>query len=310
MTTVNVLNLGFTGAAIIDNQQVLVTNGSITKTQNINYLTSVSIPHAETIFGTDSRTRIKYSDGTYNISGSVSFDVTAPALHLLRVDPPLNSNGTTGLLKRGKSFTVDFFGGNQNLDAYRCTECCVTSLSVSGAVGGVINANLSFVAKNMQQLIPKIIDGEPSYGDFIRTENNIPLGYWYSGQTSGGLMSANIQEWTLDYSQEATPVYLNGWTELEEGSEGGDLIEDDMYPQYIRIGQVTYGLSVTTIGSQYPNNNEGNVSIDIGTQSFIIQATMSSFTYNLAQANGLSTYSHTFEGYADISDGSGGFVIS
>lgn len=309
-TPVQILNLGFSGVALIDNQQVLVTSGSVSKQQNVVYLNPVSIPHPDGISGAETRTRVKYTDGTFSISGNIAFDLTSPALRLLKVGGG-NNSGSAGLLKRGKMFTVDFFGGNQSLDAYRCSGCYVTSLTANGSVGGLINCNLSFVAKQMQQIEPVLLklDGQPSYGAFIRDENNIPLGYWYSGQTTGGSLTANIQDWSLEYSQEATPVFLNGWTEENAGSEGGDEINDDMFPQYIRIGQVTYNLSATTLGGLYPTDDEGNVRVDISTTAFTIQTTMNSFTYNLAQANGLSTFSHSFEGYAKMEDGSGGFVI-
>lgn len=309
-SSIVVKNLGFTGSALIDNQQVLVTGGSITQTQNISYLNPLSIPNPSGFAGTDVRTRVKYSDGTYIVNGSMTFDLTAPALRLLRVDAPIGSDGITGLLKRGRKFNIDFFGGNQNLDAFRCTECFVTSLSANGGVGGIINVNLSFMSKNeVEPIIPSTVDGEAAYGSFIRDQNNLPLGYWYSGQPATGSLAANVQDWTLDFSQEANPVYLNGWVETSEGNEGGDINNNDMYPQYIRIGTVTYGLSVTTIGGIYPTIEEGNVNIIISTQSFNIQAIMSNITYNLARTNGLSTFSHTFEGYADITEGSGGFVI-
>ena len=173
---------GFSGHVIVDGVQLLSGSASVSDDGNPTFLNFIDIARSNT-----PRSKVLYSPGTRIISGSVSFDVTANALTILQ---------TNKLFQRRYSFDVKIYDGNQGKEV---DDCFVTSLSLSGSVGGLITASLGFISAT------DMIDYNGSSGTFINPENisggTVPYGYWYSGSTD-----LQVKDWSLSYNQTGVTV--------------------------------------------------------------------------------------------------------
>lgn len=250
---------GFSGHVIIDDIQVLSGSASLSLEANPSFITLADIQRNE-----NPRGKVLYAPGTEITNGSVNFDVTENSLQLLQLDK---------LLKRNYFFTVKVFDGHagRQLD-----NCYVTSLSVSGSVGGLISASLSFISKD------DMIAYNGGSGVFIdpgdTTTEDVPYGYWYSGSTS-----LQVRDWSLSYSQSVNPVYLN---------QIGDA--NNKKPRYLKVGLQEYQLSLTT----YDAPPETTDSIVIAANTFSILGKFTSSGYSFNGPTDLGTYSHSFSSAA------------
>jgi hypothetical protein len=250
--------LGYGGSAEIARQQVLITSGSFSTPETPSYLEPWSIPPSASY-----RSRVLHADGTESYTGEVSLDVT---------DRFLNVLSTTTLLGRYYQFDV---GINDGESAEEMTDCFVTSLSLSGAAGGLVTASLGFISANAPQASISVANA------FIRDDE--PLGYWYSGNT-------DVRDWTLSMNQAATPMYRNANTKA---------------PRYIKVGMVDYSLAVTTYDQVLAHST-----ISIKTKSFTLTGVTTSSEYAFAGVTDLGNYRHTFETAASAAGGSGGIIIT
>lgn len=250
--------LGYGGSAEIAGQQVLVTSGGFSTATTPSYLEPFSIPPSQV-----SRSRVQHADGVEAYSGEVSCDVTDKFLTVLT---------TSTLLARRYQFDVGIHDGE---DAEEMEDCFLSSMTLSGAPGGLVAASLSFVSANAAQSSVSVDN------DFIRDDE--PLGYWYSGAT-------DVRDWTFTMNQAVTPVYGN---------------EDTEAPRYINVGLVDYSLAVTTYEAVI-----AQTSIDIKTKTFTLTGVTTAEEYAFAGVTDLGNYRHTFETAADASTGSGAVIIT
>ncbi len=250
--------LGYGGSAEIAGQQVLITSGSFNTAQAPAYLNPWDINPSAV-----SRSRVLHADGTEAYSGEVSLDVTDKFLTVLT---------TATLLGRYYQFDVGIDDGE---DAQLMEGCYVSSLSLSGAPGGLISASVSFVSANAPASSLSVANA------FVRDDE--PLGYWYSGNT-------DVRDWTFSMNQALTPMYGN---------------QNSKTPLYIKVGMVDYSLSVTTFDA-IQNHNV----INIKTSSFTLTGVTTSEEYSFAGITDLGNYRHTFETAADATTGSGGIIIA
>jgi hypothetical protein len=193
----------------------------------------------------------------------VAFDVTANALDMFT---------TSRMFSRGYTFDVGIHDGE---DAQKMADCLATSITLSGAAGGLITASIGFSGPT--QAIPSLLVAN----DFIRDE--VPYGYWYSG-------NVDVKDWNLSMTQAVTPVYTN---------------EDIRSPRYLKIGLFDFTLSVTTYEQIHLYNT-----ISVATKSFTLKGNTNSEGYNFVGVTDLGTYTHTFETAAAFSIGSGDTIIS
>jgi hypothetical protein len=249
--------LGYGGSAEIAGQQVLITSGGFNTGDSPSYLEPWSIPPSAV-----SRSRVLHADGTEGYSGELSLDVTDRFLTVLT---------TSTLLGRRYQFTVGIDDGE---DAQEMTGCYVSSLSLSGAPGGLVTASISFVSASEPVSSISVANA------FIRDDE--PLGYWYSGNTL-------VRDWTFSMNQRTEPVYSN---------------EDVTAPRYIKVGMVDYSLSVTTYDSIVAHST-----INIKTSSFTLTGVTTSAEYAFAGITDLGNYRHTFETAASAAS-SGGIIIT
>jgi hypothetical protein len=250
--------LGYGGSAEVAGQQVLITSGGFSTAEAPSYLEPWSIPPSQV-----SRSRILHADGTKVYTGQLSLDVTDRFLSVLT---------TSTLMARRYKFDVGIDDGES---AEEMADCFLTSMSLSGAPGGLVTASLSFISANAPQ--PSITVANA----FIRDDE--PLGYWYSGNT-------DVRDWTLTMNQVATPVYRN---------------ENGMDPRYIKVGLVDYSLSVTTFDAVIAHST-----INIKTRTFTLTGATTSSEYSFAGVTDIGTYRHTFETAAAAASGSGGIIIT
>jgi len=249
--------LGYGGSADIAGVQVLITSGSLDTSLNVSYLEPLDLPPSTT-----RRSRIKHADGTAAYNGSLSFDVTEPFLDVLTVFT---------LLQRFYEFDI---GINDGDDSYAMSACKLTSLSLSGSPGGLITASISFSSIYSRS-------SSPILNDYILDSANIPLGYWWSGNTA-------VRDWSFSMNQPVTPMYRN---------------ENLTTPSYLKVGLVIYSLAATTY------TDISSSLINIATKSFTLTGDTTSNAYSYGGQTDLGTFSHTFETAAVASAGSDGIII-
>jgi hypothetical protein len=246
--------LGYGGSATIGTHQVLITSGGFEKAVSIPYLNMINTPPDTTFAG-----RVKHADGTNGYTGSLSFDVYDDTLSLFET--------TDGLLERYYEFDI---GINDGENDWKMEACKLTSMTISGSAGGLVSAQISFLAKSGK------VAGSTT-NDFIR--DDAPLGYWYTGT---GDANDKVKDWSLAMTQEASIVYKN---------------EDSMEPAYIKVGLVIYVLSITSF-TEITTPSQ----IKISTKNFTLTGDTTGMGYAPGGLTDLGTYSYTFETSAQSSD--------
>lgn len=257
MATNDARKLGYAGAGRIGSTQVLMTSGGINTEYAVPYMTMLSAQPR-----TSSRSKVKQADGTKVATANLSFDVTSDLLTLL---------STSYLLQRGQSFDMTVFDGEAG---QKLSGCYLTSLSLSGSPGGLINGSIQATGP----AAPVANNG--SWASFAR--DDMVYGYWYSGKT-------DVRDWTFSMSQDVQPVYTN---------------LNSVWPTYLRVGLVDFSLEVTTYDQLHEYDDIGVV-----TKKFTLSGNTGSTGYTYGGQTELGTYSHTFETSADMSDGSSGTVL-
>jgi hypothetical protein len=197
--------------------------------------------------------RVQHADGTKSFSGSLSFDVNENALDLFKA--------TGGLLERFYEFDTSI---NDGESGWSMSKCKLTSLTLSGSVGGLIAAQISFISLTGKQ-------SSSTTSAFIR--DDAPYGYWYTGIGS----SDDVVEWSLSMTQDAQLVYKN---------------EDSMEPDYIKVGLVEYVLSMTSYKDITPSGTAASLSV--ATKTFGLTGSTSGKGFAFGGLTGMGTYSYTF----------------
>lgn len=241
--------LGYGGSASIAGVQVFVTAGSFDEEFAPSYLNMIQTPPSTAMAG-----RVQHADGTAGYTGSLSFDVYNAMLGSIFT--------TSTLLGRFYKFDV---GINDGVYDWQMADCKLTSLSISGTVGGLVTAQVSFLA-----LLGKKVGATPHV--FLRDVE--PLAYWYTGTGP----SDNIKDWTLSMSQEAELVYKN---------------ENSTQPAYIKVGGVSYTLAVTSYENLFPAGT--TTPITIGTSSFTLTGRPTVRGFAFGGITDIGSYSYTFE---------------
>ena len=240
--------LGYGGSAVMDGEQVLITSGAYTSSYNVSWLQMISTPP----LSTQSAGRVLHADGYNQYAGSLSFDVTADTMSMF---------GISRMLKRWYTFDVGINDGNV---AYEMKDCKATSVSLTGSVGGLVSASVSFVAKETFQT------GSVTR-DFIREEDVV--GYWWSGAKSG----LKAKSWSFTMSQDVQPVF-------------GNVASTE--PLYLKAGLVEYNLEVESYTPLVPADTS-NV-VYIATSSFTLTGRTSEEGFQYNGLTDLGTYRYVF----------------
>lgn len=277
MATVPIFTLGVFGYAKISNIQVLLTSGNVNRDFEIPYITPMSLPPPSGTSGALSRSRVTYAEGTIVINGNLTFDVNEEAMTLLDINK---------LFKRGYQFPLQIFDSEKG---YEVSNCFVQSLNISGASEGILTASMSFLGGPRTGKKENIDFRQITVGSGSWSRDDSPIGYWASG-------NANVRDWSFTMNQTLEPIFLNGINDT-----------DDRYPRYIKVGQITYSLEVTTYEQIYEHKN-----IIINTKNFTLIGNTISEGYTFGGASDIGTFNHTFETGIPFTNtnGSAGVVIT
>ena len=186
-----------------------------------------------------------------------------------------SSGAISTLFDRGTTHSFEMSDGYNGVSG---TEGYVTSATIQAASGGIISGSVSLVFK-------KEFSYSASSNTYLGSE--IPLGYWISG---GG----KISDWSLSMSQDAQPMYGN---------------TDDTDPHYIKIGTVSYELSVTSYEqvAKEASGTAKTTTINIGVGEKTIIGTISETGYNFGGTSGLGTFTYKFS--SGSNDGKSGTLV-
>jgi len=179
------------------------------------------------------------------------------------------------LLERRFQFNV---GINDGTNEYAMEDCYISSISLSGAPGGLIAATLSFMAVEGKQSDAVTNDYILNYDT---TPADAPAAYWWSG-------ADDVRDWTFTYTQDVAPVYSN---------------EDTTEPRYLRAGLLSYSLQVTTY-SEIDHD-----AINIITEAFTLTGDTTGRNYTYNGPTDLGMYAHSFETAASAAAGSDDTII-
>ena len=268
----NLKRLGFGGSAVVAGVQVLYTGADLTTSLTPSYQMPLDISPTAV-----SRSKTLHAMGVESYAGNVSLDVTQNFLAILT---------TATLFARRYQFT---FGFNDGETSKEMLNCYATSVTVSGAAGGLMTASISMTSATKWTQPPTIPVTDAYIGFQGGDVKNIPKGYWHSGNT-------NVKDWSLSMTQDAVPVYTN---------------QDTPAPRYIRVGLVSYTLQVTTYEQLYPYGavtTSDNIIISASTFTLTGRLTSEGTSFN--GPSDLGGYVHTFETAADASTGSGDVIIT
>jgi hypothetical protein len=258
--------LGYGGSAEIDGVQVLITSGSFDESLNTSFLSMTDTPPSGV-----SRTRVRHADGVNTFSGSLAFDVTVLSMQLF---------STSRLFQRWRDFNVGINDGNVGKTL---TGCKLSSLSLSGAPGGLVSASVAFMAKQA------FTTGSVANA-FIRdpdATSGQAVGYWWSGRSSATI---KIKSWTLTMNQDAQPAYGN---------------EDTSVALYVRVGLIDYMLEVET----YEEFSGTNDIVNICTNTFTLTGVAFARGFSFNGVTDLGTFKYSF-GTSSVTDASDVDVIS
>ena len=270
----NLKRLGYGGTAVVDGVQVLYSGADLTTALTPSYLMPLDISPTAV-----SRSKVLHADGVESYTGNVTVDVTQNFLNILT---------TSKLFARRYQFN---FGFNDGEDSKSMSNCFVSSLSISGAAGGLLSASIAMVSA-LPWVQPAGISVPNAYVGFQGgSVNDIPKGYWHSGNT-------NVKDWSLSMTQDVAPVYTN---------------QNTAAPKYLRVGLVSYTLQVATYEEMFPyapSPTGGTDAINISTSSFTLTGKLTSKATSFNGPNDLGGYTHTFETAADATTGSGDVIIT
>jgi hypothetical protein len=274
MPTGSLKRLGYGGSAVVAGVQVLYTSADLTTSLTPSYQMPLDISPTAV-----SRSKTLHAMGVESYAGNVSLDVTQNFLAILT---------TATLFARRYQFT---FGFNDGETSKEMLNCYATSVTVSGAAGGLMTASISMTSATKWTQPPTIPVTDAYIGFQGGDVNNIPKGYWHSGNT-------NVKDWSLSMTQDAAPVYTN---------------QDTPSPRYIRVGLVSYTLQVTTYEQLFPyapSPVAGTDQIFVSTSSFTLVGKLTSEGTSFNGPSDLGGYVHTFETSADAATGSGAVIIT
>lgn len=282
--------------------QIFITNGNIGVTYNRPTENTYKAPR-----GTTSVMPVLLSPGTASISGSVSFDMSHNNLGYFLDQSRLSRNTYFHLIMNSGGVCYAVYYNMWN------------SFSISAASGGLVTCNIGFMSLNcfdttiqeatvQQDVVSNIFD-------------DALVAYWQAG-TQG-----YVQSFTINITQDVTPVYLNN-----------DLI----MPSYLRSGSLKVNASIqsciswqnigkvidlsTYTGTENNNNNGGNgnnsensgsatnagkFAFGIGNKTFTLNnALLSSQQYSHNGAGDVQKFSYSVQSVALSSPNDSPFTIT
>ena len=250
------ITLGYGGGAYInvsggnglDLCWLMINSGNLSKNTNIPsvlpYDMELDVNDSTGYGKTSVRNEIALGTGVVGFQGSINFAITQSALNKLL---------THQFISRNNVFDISIFDGRSQLEV----KCCYwTSFTITGNPRQVLTGSLSFISTNNQyedflvfrknkdsenlKLLKEVYRYHPGKGYLVGAEeydgekpmvdevyngfNEKLIEYWNTG-------SNGLESFTLNFTREAQPVYLN------TGSRT---------PAYIRVGKISLSGSFST----------------------------------------------------------------
>lgn len=284
-------------------EQIFITNGNIGVTYNRPTENTYKAPRSTT-----NVMPILLSPGTASISGSVSFDMSHANLEYFLNQARLSRNTYFHLaMSTGSDYYVVYYN-------------MWNSFSISASSGGLVTCNIGFISLNCFKTDITATSGF-SAGMLTNIFDNALVAYWQAG-TQG-----YVQSFTINITQDVTPVYLNN-----------DLI----MPSYLRSGSLKVNANIqsciswqnigkvidlsTYTGTENNNNNDGNgnnsedsgsttgsgkFAFGIGSKTFTLNnALLSSQQYSHNGAGDVQKFSYSIQSVGLSSPNDSPFTIT
>ena len=213
---------------------------------------------------------IRVGFGTYQYSGSISYEMTKGMAGMLGGD----------FFNRAALFDVQFYDGRKT-----CTvrNCSWNSFSVSGQPNSTVSASIGYQSTNGYLNDLDVKSG--SLKDYSFDSDDLLIPYWQTG-------AAGMVDFTLSFDRSITPMYLNN---TFKG------------PSYLKVGMLNVSVQMTTM--DYIEKMTGkSLSIRIGPKTVSLnKRVLTSVDYNMSTLSdvGMKSYSWT-----SISDNAATSVFS
>lgn len=182
----------------------LINSGSFTKTLNVPNFLAYNMDYDFNSDIPNVRNDVALGCGLVGFNGTLNFAITQSSLNKLFNELFINRNNV---------FDAIIYDGRKTLEI----KCCYwNSFSISGSPRQVLSGSINFVSTNNQNENFNIYEGNPvGIGAYEGFSEKL-IEYWNTG-------SKGVETFNLNFTREATPVYLN---------------TKSNNPAYIRIGKI------------------------------------------------------------------------
>ena len=272
-------------------QQVFITGGNIGVTFNRPTENSYKAPR-----GTTSAAPLLFSPGTASISGSISFDMSH-----LNLDYFLNQER----LSRNTYFHLIMSTGAQYYAVYYNMW---NSFTISAASGGLVTCSVGYMSLNCFQ--SDIFTASSLSATLQNVFDNALVAYWQAG-TQG-----YIESFTINLTQDVTPVYLNNDLIMPSYLRSGSLKLNANIQSCVSWQNISKVLDLATYNYQDDSSTDGQdipgqFSFNIGNKMFQLNnSLLTSKEYSHSGAGDVAKFSYGIQSVALKSPSESLFTIS
>ena len=270
--------------------QIFITGGNIGVSYNRPTENTYKAPR-----DTTAASPLLFGNGTAQISGQISFDMAHFNIDYFLDQAKLSRNTYFHLLMSD--------GGN----TYGVYYNMWNSFSINASAESIVNCNLGYMSLNC--FSPQINTvSSISTGALTNIFNKALVAYWEAG-TQG-----YVQSFTINITQDVTPVYLNNSLIMPSYLRSGSLkINANIY-SCIGWQNITSLLNLSTSDTNQQGNQQGtngDFSFKIGNKTFTLKnALLSSQQYNHSGAGDVVKYSYAMQSVALKSPSQALFTIT
>ena len=284
---------------LITPHQVFITGGNIGVSYNRPTENTYKAPR-----GTTAASPILFGNGTAQISGQISFDMAHFNISYFLDQAKLSRNTYFHLLMSD--------GGN----TYGVYYNMWNSFSINASAESIVNCNLGYMSLNCFSHQIKAVSSIAT-GTLINIFDKALVAYWEAG-TQG-----YVQSFTINITQDVTPVYLNNSLIMPSYLRSGSLKVNANIQSCIGWQNISSLLDLsksentTQQGNQQSSQSgnqqktNGDFSFKIGSKTFTLKnALLSSQQYNHSGAGDVVKYSYAMQSVALKSPSQALFTIT
>ena len=192
---------------------VPLLSGGVSRLNSVPMQTSYSLP-----FDVTPRSPIRLAKGTYSFSGSITFELTDSLSDIFFSADKGGYDSIGTFFQRSSFLNIVMCDGEGTINLKGCVW---NSFDLTVAPGGTISCTLSFLTLNGYN--EDIIVNDTISGAITDTSTMELEKYWQYG-------AHGIQDFSLSFSRQVTPVYLNNTLKT---------------PTYLKVGVLDIDLKVT-----------------------------------------------------------------